>query len=86
MRLHGVLTNRDAFLVDVDLDRLRDRVGHYFDPGLSHEEIERHYPSAMKSTARFDARAGREALLARGGPVEGGFWRITYRPVDDRWL
>ncbi len=86
VRFHGVLTNRDAFLVDVDLDRLRDRVGDYFDPGLSHEEIERRYPSAMKSTARFDAWAGREALLARGGPVEDGFCRIAYRPFDDRWL
>lgn len=86
VRFHGVLTNRDAFLVDVDLDRLRDRVGDYFDPSLSHEEIERRYPSAMKSTARFDARAGRDALLARGGPVEDGFCRVTYRPFDDRWL
>ena len=86
VRFHGVLTNRDAFLVDVDLDRLRDRVGDYFDPRLSHEEIERRYPSAMKSTARFDARAGRDALLARGGPVEDGFCRITYRPFDNRWL
>ena len=85
-RFHGVLTNRDAFLVDVDLDRLRERIGDYFDPGLSHEEIERRYPSAMKSTARFDARAGRDELLARGGPVEDGFCRITYRPFDDRWL
>ena len=86
VRFHGVLTNRDAFLVDVDLDRLRDRVGDYFDSSLTHEEIERRYPSAMKSTARFDAREGREALLARGGPVESGFCRITYRPFDTRWL
>lgn len=86
VRFHGVLTNRDAFLVDVDLDRLRDRVGDYFDASLTHEEIERRYPSAMKSTARFDAREGREALLARGGPVESGFCRITYRPLDNRWL
>ena len=86
VRFHGVLTNRDAFLVDVDLDRLRDRVGDYFDARLTHEEIERRYPSAMKSTARFDARAGREALLARGGPVEDGFCRIMYRPFDHRWL
>ena len=85
-RFHGVLTNRDAFLVDVDLDRLRERVGDYFDPRLSHEEIERRYPSAMKSTARFDARAGRDELLARGGPAEDGFCRITYRPFDNRWL
>ncbi len=86
VRFHGVLTNRDAFLVDVDLDRLRDRVGDYFDSSLSHEEIERRYPSAMKSTAGFDAREGREALLARGGPVEDGFCRFTYRPFDNRWL
>jgi predicted helicase len=86
VRFHGVLTNRDAFLVDVDLNRLRDRVGDYFDPSVTHEEIERRYPSAMKSTARFDAQAGREALLARGGPVEDGFCRITYRPFDNRWL
>ena len=86
VRFHGVLTNRDAFLVDVDLDRLRSRVDYYFDPSLTHEEIERRYPSAMKSTARFDARAGREALVARGGPLEDGFCRITYRPFDNRWL
>ena len=86
VRFHGVLTNRDAFLVDVDLDRLRGRVGDYFDSDLSHEEIERRYPSAMRSTARFDARAGRDELLARGGPPEDGFCRITYRPFDNRWL
>ena len=86
VRFHGVLTNRDAFLVDVDLDRLRGRVGDYFDSDLSHEEIERRYPSAMRSTARFDARAGRDELLARGGPPEDGFCRFAYRPFDGRWL
>ena len=44
------------------------------------------YPAAMKATARFDARAVREALLARGGPNEDGFVRFAYRPFDDRWL
>ena len=47
-----------------DLDRLRARVGDYFDPDLSHEEIARRYPGVMKSTARFDARATR-AVLSR---------------------
>ena len=28
----------------------------------------------------------RYALLARGGPVEAGFVRFTYRPFDNRWL
>ncbi len=84
--LPGVKTSRDPFLVDVDLDLLKARVGDYFDPGLSHEEIARRYPAAMKATARFDARAVREALLARGGPDEAGFVRFAYRPFDNRWL
>ena len=82
----GVKTSRDGFLVDTDLDRLKARIADYFDPALSHEEIARRYPAAMKATARFDARAVREALLARGGPNEDGFVRFAYRPFDDRWL
>ena len=82
----GVKTSRDGFLVDVDLDRLKQRVVDYFDVGLGHEEIARRYPGVMKSTARFDARAVREALLKRGGPVEDGFLRYAYRPFDTRWL
>ena len=82
----GVITSRDGFLIDVDLDRLKVRVADYFDPGLNHEEIERRYPRVMKSTARYDARAVRDLLLARGGPSGSGFVRYAYRPFDNRWL
>ena len=82
----GVKTSRDGFLVDIDLDRLRARVADYFDVVLSHEDIAQRYPAVMKTTARFDARAVREALLAGGGPNEGGFIRFAYRPFDNRWL
>ena len=82
----GVKTSRDGFLVDVDLDCLRARVADYFDAGLSHEDIAQRYPGVMKTTARFNARKVRNALLARGGPNEAGFIRFTYRPFDDRWL
>ena len=82
----GVKTSRDGFLVDTDLDRLRERVGDYFDPALSHGEIARRYPRVMKSTARFDSRGVRDALLKRGGPDESGFVRFAYRPFDTRWL
>ena len=82
----GVQTCRDGFLVDVDLDRLQARVRDYFDGRLSHEEIERRYLSVMKSTAWFEARATREALIVRGGPDEAGFVRFAYRPFDTRWL
>ena len=82
----GVKTSRDAFLVDTDLDRLRARVAEYFDRDWSHEEIARRYPAVMKTTAEFDARSVREALLQRGGPSEDGFVRFAYRPFDHRWL
>ncbi len=82
----GVKTSRNGFLVDTDLDRLRARIADYFDPALSHEEVARRYPPAMRDAARFDARAVRDALLKRGGPDEGGFVRHAYRPFDNRWL
>ena len=65
---------------------LQARVADYFDADLSHEDIARRYPSVMKATTRFDARAVREALLARGGPDEFGFVRFAYRPFDNRWV
>ena len=82
----GVKTSRDGFLVDTDFERLRARIADYFDVGLGHDDIARRYPGAMKSTARFDARATRDSLLARGGPDEDGFIRFAYRPFDNRWL
>ena len=82
----GVKTSRDGFLVDTDLDRLKVRIGDYFDESLSHDEIARRYPGAMKSTAQFNARAVRDALLQRGRPLDTGFIRFTYRPFDIRWL
>ena len=71
---------------ELDLDRLRKRIADYFDPSVSHEEIARRYPAAMKTTARFDAKAVRGTLIGRGGPDERGFVRYAYRPLDNRWL
>ena len=82
----GVPTGRDELLVDVDLNRLRARIDEYFDPMVSHEEIARRYPRVMRDTRRFDARAVRNTLLARGGPAEEGFVAYAYRPFDSRRL
>ena len=82
----GINTNRDAFVIDVDLKRLEERVGDYFNPVLDDETIRKRYPTAMGVRARFDPHAVRHALLARGGPDETGFIPHTYRPFDNRWL
>ena len=82
----GVKTSRDAFLVDIDLDRLQAHVTDYFDPDLGHDEIAQRFPAVMRSTSGFNAPAVRDALVARGGPEESGFMRFAYRPFDTRWL
>ena len=85
----GVQTKRDSFLIDIDLDRVKERVHQYFDPDVSHDQIAQRYSSSMKSSSGFvvrDARRVRQALLARGGPSEDGFVRLAYRPFDTRWL
>ena len=82
----GVKTSRDGLFIDVDLDRLRERVTDYFDTDLSHDDIARRYPKIMKSTARFDARAARDALIYRNAPETAEFIRFAYRPFDIRWL
>ena len=82
----GVKTSRDGFLVDTDIDQLKDRIAAYFNADLSHEDIARRYPGVMKTTAEFNARSVRDSLLSRGGPIEAGFIRFAYRPFDNRWL
>ena len=82
----GVKTSRDGLFVDTDQNRLKGRVADYFDATLNHEDIAQRYPTIMKSTAQFDARAARDALLKRAVPDETEFIRFAYRPFDIRWL
>ncbi|MDE0049230.1 MAG: N-6 DNA methylase [Rhodospirillales bacterium] len=82
----GVQTSRDAFLVDVNLNRLKARIAEYFDPHVNHEDIANRYPAVMKTASRFEGRVVREQLLRRGGPMDFGFVRYAYRPFDIRWL
>ena len=82
----AIKTNRDTFLVDIDIERLNVRIRDYFNPDLSHDEIARRYPSAMRTTAKFQSNAVREAILRSGSPDEAGFIRYAYRPFDTRWL
>ena len=82
----GVTTSRDAFLVDVDLVRLKRRIEEYFDKDSTDEHIGQLYPVAMKTTARFNATSVRASLVKRGGPHPTGFTRYAYRPFDTRWV
>ena len=82
----GAKTNRDSFLVDIDLHRLKSRVEDYFNADLSHDQVADRYPAIMRTARHFDAQAIRDTLLKRGGPTESGFIKFAYRPFDTRWL
>ncbi len=81
----GVKTSRDNVVADVDEDRLVARLERYFDPAVSHEEIRRIAPSAMHSTARFNAEAVRDHLTRRGF-LRRNIVPYYYRPFDLRRL
>ena len=82
----GVKSGRDPFVVDIDLDRLKGRINDYFDASLSHEEIGRRYPTAMRNPREYDARTVRDTLLMHGDPTDSSFLRYAFRPFDNRWL
>ena len=81
----GVKTSRDDVVVDIDRERLLQRMQQYFDPKISHEEMSRIAPGAMESGARFNAKAVREQLCKRGF-LQDKIIRYSYRPFDIRWL
>ncbi len=81
----GVQTGRDQFLVDIDRNRLEERLSRYFDKNISNNEMRRLCPCAMTSTQRFSAEEIREYLHNRG-KIPENVVRFAYRPFDVRWL
>ncbi len=81
----GVKTSRDDLVVDVDRDKLVQRMRLYFDPAVSHDALRQVAPCALASTARFNARVVREQLCKRGF-LPDHVVRYCYRPFDMRWI
>ena len=49
----GVKSGRDPFVTDIDKDRLRKRIGDYFNASLSHDEMQRRYPISMRNPREY---------------------------------
>jgi SAM-dependent methyltransferase len=81
----GVKTSRDDVVVDIDRERLVKRMNDYFNPDIKHDQMRQISSSAMTSTNRFKAEAGRDFLRKRGFLAKN-IVRYCYRPFDVRWL
>jgi hypothetical protein len=81
----GVKTSRDYLVVDIDRERLLERVKGYFDPDLSDAEVSMLVPGVMEDSARYDAKKIRRYLVKRGLKPEN-IVRYCYRPFDNRWI
>jgi hypothetical protein len=81
----GVKTSRDDVVVDIDRERLLQRMKLYFDPDVSHEEMRRTSPSAVTDGAGFKAEVARDHLRRRGF-LPQNVVSYCYRPFDTRWL
>ena len=81
----GMYTARDDVLLDIDRDRLVERMHLYFDPSVTDATIAARIPSAMRTGKRFDAPAIRQRLVQRG-MLPDNIIPYAYRPFDIRWL
>lgn len=81
----GVKTSRDPLVIDIDRDRLEERMKRYFDKEVSDEAMRAEVPSSMERGQRFDAVAVRKQLQEKGFRP----WHVlrhSYRPFDMRWM
>jgi hypothetical protein len=82
----GVQSKRDEAVVDIDKDRLIERMKQYFDTSISHEAMRHISPRSMDTTNRdFNPIATRETLQKRGFLPEN-IVPYCYRPFDRRWI
>jgi hypothetical protein len=81
----GVQTSRDELLVDIDREAIVARMGRYFNPAVTDEQIAEDCPCAMREGKRFAARVTRSELVRRG-ILDKNVVHFSYRPLDERWL
>jgi hypothetical protein len=81
----GVQTKRDDLVIDIDRQRLIDRMVQYFDVSVSHQQMGQICQRAMETNNQFDAIQTRETLQKRGY-ISQNLVRYIMRPFDARWL
>jgi hypothetical protein len=83
--LPAVKTSRDLDLVAIDAGRLEERMGKYFEAGISDTEMMQLTPSLMTTVGSFRATQVRSEMI-RLGIDSGEYVSCAYRPFDTRVL
>jgi hypothetical protein len=81
----GVNTSRDQDLIQIDRNKLEERMAAYFDKTRTDADVAHVVPTLMTRSARFHPGDTRRHLLERG-ILSGAFVKCCYRPFDDRCL
>jgi len=81
----GVETGRDQVLVEIDQEKLEQRMKRYFNSDVSNEEIAETFPRLMQNTHDFNAVGVRDYLL-KNKFKPNNLFLYFYRPFDLRWI
>jgi hypothetical protein len=81
----GVQTKQDGLVVDVDLDRLQQRMADFFNPDITDAEMAARHPGSMDGTHACEPIATRGYLRNRG-ILPRYLVKFLYRPFDSRWI
>jgi hypothetical protein len=81
----AVKTSRDELVVDLDREKLADRMRRYFDRNVSNDDVRRLAPVAMSRTSTFDPETVRVRLVKRGIRPDY-LLPYAYRPFDMQWV
>jgi len=77
----GIVTSRDQFVTDIDLEPLRERVADFHSKYLSTADFQRQYGLQENYQWKVD-----EQRLLTGAVDEKLFTHLTYRPFDNRYI
>jgi len=84
-KFDGLFEKRGGALIDIDRQRLADRMKVYFDQNLDWDSYKASGAALAKDAARFDAKKARTNLLAVETFDEDRLVRLAVRPFDVRY-
>ena len=82
---NGLLEKRGGALIDIDRDRLDQRMRDYFDPSLSWDDYRARHVALTQEQAGFVPSIARKKALASENYDTSHIVRYAARPFDSRW-